>query len=360
MPSTPKRGIAVCLITLLALIEIHASACNVPVFRYALERWPPGSFDVTLYHNGPLPPPEQAVANALKEASDKAAVNFGLYVVDVPGPTNVPLPWLTVDFPASRTAGACAWRGPFTTEAGRRLLDSPARRELANRLVKGDSIVWVLIDGDAAATRLLDTESRRLEKQIAIPPANPSDPLTAGNSELKIAFSTLPIGRADPAEAIFVSMLLATDPALTNATGPAAFPVFGRGRVLTALTGRELNAESIDDVAGFVCGSCSCEVKEQNPGVDLLIAANWDEAIEQHVLKEPPLPALVSLSALAAPPPPPSPSAPAATAPVSAKPDAPIAPVQPRRLQRNLVIALAIVLGAAALGTLIYLRRPRP
>jgi hypothetical protein len=29
-------------------------ACNVPVFRYALERWHPDDFEVTLLHHGPL------------------------------------------------------------------------------------------------------------------------------------------------------------------------------------------------------------------------------------------------------------------------------------------------------------------
>lgn len=362
MSDAVTRRIIVRCSVVVALAAMNAVACNVPVFRYALERWPPGYFDVTLYRQGPLPQPVQAVADALKETADKAAVNFSLTVVDLPGPTNFPLPWLTVDFPAGKAAATCAWRGPLTPDSGRCLLDSPARRELAKRLEKGDSVVWVLLDGDAATTRLFDTELRKLEKEITIPPPDPSDPLTAGNGDLKIAFSVLQVGRTDPAEAVFVAMLLATDSALTNATGPVAFPVFGRGRELTALTGKDLTAEAIDDVVGFTCGSCSCEVKEQNPGTDLLIAANWDEAIEQHVIQDPPLPALVSLSALAAPTQLATSTStpPAVAAPSHRTVPATVPATPPAGLRRNLVAVLAIMLGVVALGTLIYLRRPRP
>src|SRR5688572_16787274 len=49
----------------------HASlACSVPVFRYALERWPPSHYDLLLFHHGPL-----------SEESDRVARR-----VEAPGP----------------------------------------------------------------------------------------------------------------------------------------------------------------------------------------------------------------------------------------------------------------------------------
>jgi len=53
-------------------------------------------------------------------------------------------------------------------------------------------------------------------------------------------------------------------------------PVFGRGRALTALSGFEVSANVLSQAAAFLCGACSCEVKEMNPGKDLLLAANWE------------------------------------------------------------------------------------
>ena len=40
-----------------------------------------------------------------------------------------------------------------------------------------------------------------------------------------------------------------------------------------------MNADLIHDLTEFLCGACSCQVKEQNPGFDLLLSTNWAEAL---------------------------------------------------------------------------------
>ena len=42
-----------------------AWACSVPVFRYALERWPADAYEVILFHRGPLTSEHQALARDL-------------------------------------------------------------------------------------------------------------------------------------------------------------------------------------------------------------------------------------------------------------------------------------------------------
>jgi hypothetical protein len=334
------------LATAVFLVAAHgALACNVPVFRYALERWTPDNFSVVLYHRGPLSTNEQAVANALKEVSDKCTANFTLATVDLPGPTNVPLPYVVADYPGDKAMGVSAWKGPFTPDTGRLLVDSPARRELVRRLAKGDSIVWVLVDGDQSSVSLLDTELRKLEKEITLPEVDPNDPRTEGNTELKIAFSVLPVSRGNPAEELFVSMLTNTDPELRKETGPIAFPLFGRGRMLTGFAGRNLNAVNIGEATRYLCGACSCEIKEQNPGVDMLLAADWDAAVANPVVKDPPLPPLVGLSALAA----------AAQPPVR-----PVPPAVTNNLRRNTLFALGGLACVVALGAITMTIRRRP
>ena len=44
-----------------------------------------------------------------------------------------------------------------------------------------------------------------------------------------------------------------------------------RGVVLHALVGRGITPENIEDAHTFITGACSCVVKEQNPGFDLLL-----------------------------------------------------------------------------------------
>src|SRR5205807_1381286 len=54
----------------------------------------------------------------------------------------------------------------------------------------------------------------------------------------------------------------------------------GRGIALYALVGKGITAENIAKAAGFLVGECSCEVRRQNPGVDLLMAADWETGAE--------------------------------------------------------------------------------
>jgi hypothetical protein len=63
---------------------------------------------------------------------------------------------------------------------------------------------------------------------------------------------------------------------LKDLKDPMIFPVFGRGRALLPLIGAGITPENIEDSGSFLVGACSCEVKELNPGFDLLLAADWN------------------------------------------------------------------------------------
>src|SRR5262245_60854560 len=62
-----------------------AKACNVPVFRYALEKWKPGKYDVFVFHKGSLNSEQQAAVKLLQDevAADPARGNINLEVVDL-------------------------------------------------------------------------------------------------------------------------------------------------------------------------------------------------------------------------------------------------------------------------------------
>ncbi|MBM3854290.1 MAG: hypothetical protein FJ399_14210, partial [Verrucomicrobia bacterium] len=110
-----------------------------------------------------------------------------------------------------------------------------------------------------------------------------------------MSFSTLRLSRRDEAEGVLVQLLLHTEPDLAASREPIAFPVFGQGRVLHALVGRGINAENIDETAHFLTGACSCVVKEENPGSDLLFAVDWVRLVEPLLRADheaPPLPGL--------------------------------------------------------------------
>jgi hypothetical protein len=117
-----------------------------------------------------------------------------------------------------------------------------------------------------------------------------------------VGFSLMRVSRDDPAEEVLLGMLLSVEDDLGEfADKPMVFPVFGRGRVLEPLIGAGLTADNVMFASSYLCGACSCQVKDENPGVDLLVAANWDEAVAgSTVIVEKVLPPLEGFAGLMA------------------------------------------------------------
>ncbi|HWE94280.1 MAG TPA: hypothetical protein VG269_09975 [Tepidisphaeraceae bacterium] len=275
----------------------RADACQVPVFRYALERWQPEIYEAIVFHRGPLGKQQRAMVDALAGGaapSNLQAVDVDVAATLVGGAQTlwqaqgaVALPWVVVRYTGEEKS-APLWAGKLDSPELARLADSPARREIARHLLAGDSAMWVLLDGgdaprDAAANGLLRGVLAKLEKSIELPLPDPN----AGAGEavlsdlpLRLAFPMVRISRSDPAEKLFITLLLHGDKELLASKNPVVVPVFGRGRALACLEGKDLSADRIEEAGVFLAGECSCQVKELNPGFDLLIAANWD-AINQ-------------------------------------------------------------------------------
>jgi hypothetical protein len=69
-------------------------------------------------------------------------------------------------------------------------------------------------------------------------------------------------------------------------SSPMVFPVFVRGRALGAFVGKGIKEEFIREVCEFVIEACGCEIKEDNPGADLLIAFDWEAGIGKRWVEE--------------------------------------------------------------------------
>ena len=67
-------------------------------------------------------------------------------------------------------------------------------------------------------------------------------------------------------------------------------PIFGRGRALGLIGGNDLNADMLAEAATFLIGECSCQVKEMNPGIDILLAADWEAIVEDEKPRAPQIP----------------------------------------------------------------------
>ena len=359
-------------------------ACKVPVFKYAMDYWSPEPYSATVFHKGPLPTAEKALVDSLKSKSG-STVNLRVVTTDVSNETdsaknyvwstqkNPKLPWVTVEYHRTYETKSgiegtqFLGTGPFQSDTIKRLFDSPAKQELIRRLLNGDSIVWLFLLGEnseenAEAASLLQTQLKELKKTVKLPeedkpgtknPAAASAPTTDEN--IKIAFTLLTISRKDPAERVFVSQLLNLKKGLAETKGPIAFPVFGRGRVMNQLVGKEITQAKIAEITNFLCGECSCTVKSQNEGIDLALTATWP-SLKQGKFSENPsdegsesaLPLVGKLSA-----PPPSylrSKAGNLTGQVQGQPEE-------NRLKLNLAISIITIIGAVICATFLIRRK---
>ncbi len=343
-----------------------AAACNVPVFRYALERWSPDPYVVVVFSQGPLARGPRSLVEALERAKKDDGANVVVLRADISREMSTPLravwnsqsnavpPWVVVRYPAQTGIQPAAWSGPLSAEVVAALVESPARRELARRLCQGDTAVWLLLESgdkarDQALAEAVDKESRRLEQSLELPVPAPGDPPMASDVPLHVAFSTMRVARSDPAERWLVAQLMNWNPRAAIETRPMLFPVFGRGRMLPPAIGPGIRSGTITAMATALTGPCSCQFKEMNPGFDLLMGAKWDALLEGHGAKpaEPP-PPLTSLSQFAAVAGSNSAALPGRPAGPAAAADPPSAPAWRGRLAWNLAMAVAI--GAVALG----------
>jgi hypothetical protein len=324
-----------------------ASACSVPVFRYALNYWPADTYELR-GHAIKLPDVTVNLETKEQPAGD-ASLLFD---------------------------GETIWSGALDAATLAALLDSPVRQKIVSRIIAGDSVVWVLVESgnrkqdDAAATTLTD-RLKYLESIAVMPELRPDDPFNrvGPGPALTIRHSVVRLSRTDPKEAFTLKLLERGAPADTTASkGPVAYPIFGRGRVLIALPQEKLTADNIDEIALFLTSACSCEVKDRRQGWDLLMQVDWDEELAKAEQRR--------VNGDDAPAPAPTPAAKSApatqaalersdapeTVTISAH-SAPGAAVSPsprydaRWITRAAVVGFALILGASLIGMLLLRKR---
>ncbi len=292
--------------------SVGVLACQVPVFRYALERWTPDRYQVVVLSRGKLSEASEALLKPLqgKDPSGKDAI-VDLSLVDLSQAADADSemmyqnvapkgdqPMLVAMYPGrSSLRKQVAWSSPLSADSIATMIDSPVRQELIRRLTSGDSAVWIFVESgqkekDTAALEALEKQLEADTKRLALPSAEEMEiskaVLDEAKIRLKISFSVLRVKRDDPKEKFLVDCLLKSEPDLNEYKDePIVFPVFGRGIVLYAIVGKGISAEVISSATSFIVGPCSCQVKEQNPGFDLLLKCDWSEAVGETLVSVP-------------------------------------------------------------------------
>jgi hypothetical protein len=267
------RFVRVAIAFAVVALGARLHACTIPVFRYALDRWPADKFRLEISKDDARDP---AVSRFLRNFTDSTPVNIDPVRLSTDGSSQLL-------FPHTDASASPVVVGPLGSTLDQ-IIDSPARTEIVRRILAGENGVWVLVESgqrevDDAAARTMEKRLGYLAQVAAMPPIDPDDPSSrlGPGPALRVGFSLLRVKHDDPAEQPFLKML-------AGPKGAPAAPwfgmIFGRGRVLGAWPAEGFGDEQIDEACLFLLGACSCQVKRMNPGWDLLLHADWDEKLQ--------------------------------------------------------------------------------
>lgn len=294
---------------LLAAASASALACNIPVFRYALERWQPDAYQLLVVHREPLAEGDLTRIEELRtqSQSQNGDLNLDVRTVDLKQELDPDLAAMESvlnslggDGSSPRAILRSApvqgdrltlWQGELDEFNPAHWFESPIRTKVLERLLAGDSGVWIVFPGtDSVKTdelvNLLETELERLGDELPFP-SGIGEPGSELFSEvpLTIRFSVL---RAEPeAEGALRSLLKTVTNADLDAGQPIVVPVYGRARALEAFEAEQVTPQVIEEISMFFTGACSCQVKQSNPGFDLPLSAAWMPLLFQDVAPPP-------------------------------------------------------------------------
>jgi len=314
----------------------QAGACTTPVFRYAMYNWPAAPYYFFYFHHGEEAEQDKEVNKLLRELSEAdPPANVRLDSFDVTKEDQLKrLPKVVLKAREENAKdgeplhvvftswGAELYVGRLDVKTLRAMVDSPLRQKLGKSFHDGNATTLLILEGpDAKANK----EAEKVCKQVAakaeageipvssafgdmyVPP--PADDGTEKDGEeggekdgakkdgaetadehkpetMKVG--VLKLSRKNEAEKWLIASLLKIEPDLDEfADKTMIFAVYGRGRAMPPYIGKGITVENLVDCAFFFGGACSCQVKDQNPGMDLLMKWDWDATAEAWAKEDP-------------------------------------------------------------------------
>ncbi len=315
-------AVVVIVLVVVAALSPPALACNTPVYRYAMYNWQTAPYIVFYFYEGEMAEKDKAVHERIAKLSEEwpPQANVRIEPIDVADEEKMKtLPEFVIEAWKQHEDGktpayvvfspfrAHIYSGSLDAGSVEKLVDSPARQKLGQLLEQGNAAVMILLtcpneeqnkkadEALAALCKMADAGEIPVELQLppmGLPGQTEGEEGGADDAPNpnKLGIAVLKVDRNDPAEEFFVRMLMAIEDDLKEyADQPMIFAGYGRGRAMEPYIGKGITSENLVDVVAFLAGACSCLVKEQNPGADLLVKWNWEATADKMAENDPSL-----------------------------------------------------------------------
>jgi hypothetical protein len=237
-------------VSILLLCGLISLACTTRVSEWVLLNAVPNSYTLVYFHNRPLSESEKKQNQSINEKIKKANIRF-----ETDRRPGISKPYYGLYYQNrlfSRYEDATELSG---------LSSSPLREKVAAELMAGKLCVMLYLrtDHPEKDEKGLNTLKRAL-----------------ASSPFSRIITVVELSRNSLEEHHFASMLLHVEDDLRYIQEPMLFGIFGRFKALEPLLGKGISEENIHLMIDYFKAECSCLIKDDLPGTDILFPAKWD------------------------------------------------------------------------------------
>lgn len=235
---------------ILIIASLISLACTTRVSEWVLLNGLPNQYTLIYFHNNPVTGTVKKQNLELIDGMKTANIQFKTVV---------------------RNEASEPWYGLYyedrlfirykTPPEIKTLISSPLRERVASELMSGKLCVMVYLLTD---NKEKDDNGRKILQN------------TISSSPFGSIISVVELSRNSKDENLFASLLLNVEDDLKDIREPMLFGVFGRFKALEPLLGKGITEENINLMISYFTAECSCLIKDDLPGTDILFDGKWE------------------------------------------------------------------------------------
>jgi len=247
-------------------LQIIGLACTTRVSEWILLNTPQEIYSLVYLYNGNLNQEIKSQHDKLVQSTAHANLRFRM-VAD----KSIGQPYYALYYRNRliEKFGSYKELGSLTT--------SPVREKIASELMAGKLCVMLYLK--TGAEEKDEAGWQVLQKTVEASP-------------FKEIIAVVELNRKNLDEAHFISCLLNVEEDLKQIQEPMLFGIFGKFKALEPLLAGGITGENINLMISFLTAECSCLIKDDLPGADILFSGRWENpkpALLNKILDENPL-----------------------------------------------------------------------